>query len=171
MGQLGQAHQSGSRHADPDGSSRSRGLVLSCNGHPEQGQRQVGNSGPRWRVDSRIFGFALRRGSVVRTLRVVSFDILFFEIATRLYRTRDELASTWRTFQDWQRSGVFNNCPFGAIEILDEERIKVSLVSGNFSSEAQVVLILYFGGFGEFGPPNQPPMGLGHVVRVYVMPD
>jgi len=54
------------------------------------------------------------------------------------------------------------------IEILDEERIKVSLVSGNFPSEAQVVLTLYF---GEFGPPNQPSAGLGYTARVYVTAD
>jgi hypothetical protein len=51
------------------------------------------------------------------------------------------------------------------IEILDGERIMVSLVSGNFPSEAQVVLLL---NFGEFGPPNQPSVGLGYVARVYV---
>ena len=54
------------------------------------------------------------------------------------------------------------------IEILDGERIMVSLVSGNFPSEAQVVLTLYF---GEFGPPNQPSAGLGYTARVYVTAD
>ncbi len=48
------------------------------------------------------------------------------------------------------------------IEILDDERIMVSPVSGNFPSNAQVVLTL---DYGEFGPGIK----LGYTARVYIV--
>ena len=47
------------------------------------------------------------------------------------------------------------------IEILDDERIMVSSVSGNFPSNAQVVLTL---DFGEFRPGSR----MGHTARIYI---
>jgi len=50
------------------------------------------------------------------------------------------------------------------IEILSDESIMVSPVSGSFPSGSQVVLSL---DFGQFAPPGLPPAGEGYIARIF----